>query len=56
MNQGAVAANSGAIITILTLALDPFTQQIIGYPLRHVAIENGRASIKIAQTYDTGLS
>lgn len=43
-------ATLGSLITILSLVMDPFAQQILSYPQRTIQI--GRASAKRAQFYD----
>lgn len=50
----ALNATLGAILTILTLALDPFNQQILAYPVRDVVASNytatvGRANMLLAE-------
>ncbi|KAH7066808.1 hypothetical protein BKA63DRAFT_128162 [Paraphoma chrysanthemicola] len=53
---GAGWAFWASILTILALALDPFAQQILSFPLRSVPMTTGpRASISTAQIYDTGV-
>ncbi|KAF2831517.1 hypothetical protein CC86DRAFT_463392 [Ophiobolus disseminans] len=53
--SGAGWASWAAVLTILALALDPFAQQILSFPLRSVPIQADRlASISTAQIYDTG--
>ncbi|KAH7081066.1 hypothetical protein FB567DRAFT_595379 [Paraphoma chrysanthemicola] len=53
---GAGWAFWASILTILALALDPFAQQILSFPLRSVPVTTGpRASISTAQIYDTGV-
>ena len=43
----------GGLITVLSMLLDPFIQQIVSYPAR--SIEVGSASIGRAQAYDANL-
>lgn len=43
----------GALITILATAIDPFTQQIVSYPLRLVSTGEGAVTSR-AQSYDEG--
>lgn len=52
----ALIASLASIITIVALAIDPFTQQIISLPSRSVPTSNTSATIAMAQVYDTGLS
>lgn len=40
VNVGAIAASCGAILTVLSLAFDPFTQQILAYPTNVVQAHN----------------
>ncbi|KAJ5637181.1 hypothetical protein N7490_007060 [Penicillium lividum] len=42
---------AGALLTILSLALDPFSQQILAFPPRQVIALNKTASIQRAQEY-----
>jgi len=41
----------GALITVLAVVMDPFTQQIVSYPTRNVAVEN--ATVGRAQGFPT---
>ena len=53
--QARSLASLGAIITILSIAIDPFFQQIVNYPLRSVAAEPNstqRASLLRAVRYE----
>ncbi|EGC42167.1 conserved hypothetical protein [Histoplasma capsulatum var. duboisii H88] len=43
--RGSHLASLGAVITILAVALEPFMQQLIVYPVRLVYRESGKASI-----------
>lgn len=43
---------SGAILTIASLALDPFTQQILAYPSRHVPSPTEVAEIAVSQSLE----
>lgn len=48
-------ASVGCAITIVVLALEPFTQQIISYRERMVELEKGgEATLVVATGYDTG--
>ncbi|KAF2135590.1 uncharacterized protein K452DRAFT_347514, partial [Aplosporella prunicola CBS 121167] len=51
-----LVASFGCLITIVSLAVDPFTQQIISYPERSVSLGNTSASVNAARVYDTGLT
>jgi hypothetical protein len=54
-SAGAGWAFWASILTILALALDPFAQQVLSFPLRSVSTQAGDlASISTAQVYDTG--
>jgi hypothetical protein len=54
-NAGAGWAFWASILTILALALDPFAQQVLSFPLRSVPTQAGSlASISTAQIYDSG--
>lgn len=46
-------ATLGSLITILSLVMDPFAQQILSYPQRTIHV--GHASVKRAQVYDEGV-
>ena len=43
---------SGAILTIASLALDPFTQQILAYPSRNVPSPTEVAEITVSQSLE----
>lgn len=43
----------GSLITVLSLVMDPFAQQIVSYPTRSVVVN--KATVGTAQTYDAGL-
>lgn len=49
-------ASLGCVITVVVLALEPFTQQIISHRERLVPVEGGAASFAVAYAYDTGAS
>ncbi|KAF2421039.1 hypothetical protein EJ08DRAFT_523748 [Tothia fuscella] len=51
----ALLASLGALVTILSLVVDPFAQQIISNVSRNVVASNGSAIYQVAQTYDTGV-
>jgi hypothetical protein len=44
------------LVTVLALAIDPFTQQIIDYPARLVPGNAGSAKTQAALGYDSGVS
>ncbi|KAJ5720840.1 uncharacterized protein N7483_008774 [Penicillium malachiteum] len=46
----------GAFLTILALAVDPFAQQILTFPLRPTESVNDTASIQYAHNYSSGLA
>ena len=48
----AVVASVGAIITIVALAMDPFTQQVLAFPALTVNATNATAALPIARAYD----
>lgn len=41
----------GGLITVLAMVMDPFTQQIVYYPTRNVAV--GNATVGGAQAFPT---
>jgi hypothetical protein len=43
----------GSVVTVLSIFMDPFAQQIVSYPSRSVII--GKASVGRAQSYNPGL-
>jgi hypothetical protein len=49
-------ASVGCIITVVALAIDPFTQQIIEYPSRQVSSGVGSATTQRCQAYESGTS
>jgi hypothetical protein len=51
----ALLAGLGAFVTVISIAIDPFAQQIISNVTRTVVAQNGSASYQVAHTYDTGL-
>jgi len=52
INWKALAGSTGAIITILALAMDPFAQQVISFDSRQVNADNMTSTIRAARTYD----
>ena len=51
--RGVRLVSLGAVITVLALAMDPFTQQIVAYPSRNVEV--GVASVGRAQEFDANI-
>jgi hypothetical protein len=51
INFKSPVASLGAIIIFATLAFDPFTQQIVSFPLRSVPQGNETATFQISHTY-----
>lgn len=47
----AIVAVTGAVIVILTMALDPFTQQILSFPTAPTILTNSTAYIGSANTF-----
>ena len=56
LKTNALVASFASVITIVALAMDPFTQQIISFPSLSVPTSTASATMAVAQTYDTGLS
>lgn len=52
VNWTAIAASFGAVITILALAMEPFTQQVLSYPVRNATERT--AVLWRADAYDYG--
>jgi len=50
-----VLASFGACITIISIAIDPFAQQLLAHVPRTVVASNASASYQVARMYDTGL-
>lgn len=48
---GSTLAILGALLTVLSVAIDPFTQQILSFPAREVQAHNVTASAQKAQVY-----
>jgi hypothetical protein len=51
----AILAGFGAFITIVSMAIDPFTQQILAHVTRTVVAQNETAAYNVAHMYDTGV-
>jgi hypothetical protein len=54
LNRRALVASFGAIMAILVLAMDPFSQQVLHYAPRTSSISNAVATIPSTQIYDSG--
>lgn len=54
INRRALVASFGAVMAILVLAMDPFSQQVLHYPLRTSNISNAVVTIPSARLYDSG--
>jgi hypothetical protein len=52
MNWQALAGSTGAIITVLAVAMDPFAQQVIQFDSRPVTAHNETSVISAARSYD----
>jgi hypothetical protein len=52
INWNALAGSTGAIITILALAMDPFAQQVISFDSRQLVANNMTSTIRAARVYD----
>jgi hypothetical protein len=52
INWKALAGSTGAIITILALAMDPFAQQVISFDSRQVVADNTTSTLRAARAYD----
>ncbi|VUC34318.1 unnamed protein product [Clonostachys rosea] len=55
-SKASTLAAVGCLITIVALALEPFTQQIVSFRIREVELGNGQgtADLAVATGYDTG--
>ncbi|PPJ50404.1 hypothetical protein CBER1_06978 [Cercospora berteroae] len=56
VNWTALLASLGAIITLLSLAMDPFVQQVISYDAVTFNDTTAQTFLSTARAYDTGLS
>jgi len=54
VNRRALVATCGAVMAILILAMDPFSQQVLYYASQASDVENAIATIPSAQFYDSG--
>jgi len=54
LNRRALVASFGAIMAILVLAMDPFSQQVLHYAPRTSSVSNAVATIPSTQIYDSG--
>ncbi|KAF2167532.1 hypothetical protein M409DRAFT_22339 [Zasmidium cellare ATCC 36951] len=52
VNRHSAVASMGAILTVLALALEPFTQQVIRYPTKQAPTTNVTALIGATQAFD----
>ena len=50
-----LAASAGALIIILSLAMDPFAQQVLDYRTRMVVTTNATATIGTTVAFDSGM-
>ncbi|KAJ5432121.1 uncharacterized protein N7458_011277 [Penicillium daleae] len=50
-HRGLSIASLGAIVTILAMALDPFVQQILSYPVQQTPGITAQATMSQAQTF-----
>ncbi|KAJ5605695.1 hypothetical protein N7510_008476 [Penicillium lagena] len=50
-HQGLSLASLGAIVTIFAVALDPFVQQILSYPIRQTPSSTAQATMPQARTF-----
>lgn len=56
LNIRAIVAAAGALIVIMSLAMDPFVQQILTFRTDMVVAINGTATIGVATAFDSGAS
>ena len=54
INRRAIVATFGAVMAILILAMDPFSQQVLNYETRTSNVTGAVAIIPSAQLYDSG--
>jgi hypothetical protein len=54
INRRALVASFGAVMAVLVLAMDPFSQQVLHYVTRTSSIPNAVVTIPSAQFYDSG--
>lgn len=52
INWNALAGSTGATITILALAMDPFAQQVVSFDSRQVVADNMTSTLRAARAYD----
>jgi hypothetical protein len=50
-DKGRSLITVGALITMLSLILDPFVQQIITYPVREIAVPSSHARVKQSRSF-----
>ena len=44
----------GALVTVLMLAFDPFSQQILAFPLKPTIVVESQPAVKISRAFDLG--
>jgi hypothetical protein len=54
VNRRALVASFGAVMAVLVLAMDPFSQQVLHYTPRTSSISNADVTIPSAHFYDSG--
>lgn len=54
VNRRAIVATCGAVLVILILAMDPFSQQVLYYALETTKVENAVAKLPSARFYNSG--
>jgi hypothetical protein len=54
LNRRALVASFGAVMAVLVLAMDPFSQQVLYYASRTSHISNAVVTIPSTQVYDSG--
>ena len=54
LNRRALVASFGAILAVLVLAMDPFSQQVLHYAQRTSNITNAVVTVPSSQFYDSG--
>ncbi|KAJ9615757.1 hypothetical protein H2200_001834 [Cladophialophora chaetospira] len=56
LKRTSLMATCASLMVIVSLAIDPFAQQIISYPVHTVPVANDSASMLQTQVYDTNMS
>ena len=54
VNRRAIVATCGAVLAILILAMDPFSQQVLYYATETIKVENAVAKLPSARFYNSG--